>query len=336
MEIPKFLLYGETDPKTQERIQKTLPWRSWDQVSEKGKEIAFQQLINENVFLYKSDLVENTIKRLNNKFLRKLYGKNLHYCMSEYLDDYQTAAMGDFREIFTTGKSDVVFYMLSIFAEGFINQNYLRQAKESNNNVDRKEYIEQAFIPFNKLQNCLNHIFGQFHVNQQLTWSGFIPRQDERILDQIYIPTIKCLSDPKWSLVNNDLSNMFQDYRNGNYRDTITKAHNVLQRFLQIFLNKRSKNAKGELGKLFSEAKNKGVISNNIFIMKIIEGIQSFVSSERATKSTAKPAFKNVTSADALLVMNAVMVFLQYCLEADATALKVSPAIHKERERMAF
>ncbi|MDE0518944.1 MAG: hypothetical protein OXH36_05250 [Bdellovibrionales bacterium] len=207
--------------------------------------------------------------------------------------------------------------MLSVFAQKLIKQDYLDKAGKSNNTKDRKQYINLAFASFDELQNCLNHIFDQFCINQMLTRNGFIPRQDKRILDQIYIPTIKCLSDPKWKIVDNDLRSVFQDYRNGAYQEAITKAHSVVHRFLQIYLSKGNKNSKGELGKLFQEFKRDDVMSGNTFVIKIIDAVQSFLSSERATKSTAKPASKNVTSSEALLVVNAVMIFLQYCLKAN-------------------
>ena len=316
MEIPRFSLYGETDPKIRERIQKTLPWRSWDALNREEKKIVLQEL--ENNELLPHDNILRTIKFLNTNYLRKLYGRNLHCCNNNLYDfEYEQAAMKDFYNIVLTENSDVVLFMLSVVAKQLINQHHIRRAAESNNNKDRKQCIEWAFNEFGKLQNCLNYIFDQFCVNQVLTRNGFIPRQDKKILDNIYTPTIKCLSDPKWSVVNSDLENMFQDYRNGDYQETITKAHSVVHRFLQIYLNKGNKNPKGELGKLFQEFKRDSVMSDNIFVIKIIDAVQSFVSSERATKSTAKPASKNVTSSEALLVVNAVMIFLQYCLKAN-------------------
>ena len=315
METPNFSLYGVNDPKIRERIQMTLPWRSWDLLTREEKETALQEL--ENNELLSHDNILRTIKFLNKNYLRKLYGRNLHRCNGELHFKYVQAAIEDFSIIFLTERSDVVLFMLSVFAKYLIDEDYIHQAVRSNNNKERKQCIEWAFTKFDKLQNCLNHIFDQFFINQMLTRNGFIPRQDKKILDQIYTPTIKCLSDPKWSLVDNDLKSMFQDYSNGDYQETITKAHSVLHRFLQIYLNKGNKNTKGELGKLFQEFKRNSVMSDNTFVTKIIDAVQSLVSSERATKSTAKPASKNVTFSDALLVMNAVMIFLQYCLKAN-------------------
>lgn len=315
MEIPKFSLYGVNDPHFHKKIQQNLPWRTWDQVSVNEKKIALHQLGNKGLFSEGQNTID-TITTLNNSFLRKLYGKNLHYCHPRSFHIVQSAAEEDFFNIFLTEKSDIVYYMLSIWADIHIDKHFLNKVEKLDKD-DRKKFIQLAFTSFDELQNCLNHIFDQFCINQMLTRNGFIPRQDKKILDQIYTPTIKCLSDPKWSLVNSDLENMFQDYRNRNYQETITKAHSVVHRFLQIYLNKGNKNAKGELGKLFQEAKRTRIISDNIFVIKIIDAVQSFVSSERANKSTAKPASKNVTSSDALLVMNAVMIFLQYCLKAN-------------------
>ncbi|MDE0119620.1 MAG: hypothetical protein OXM55_06405 [Bdellovibrionales bacterium] len=316
MEIPKFSLYGVNDPKIRERIQITLPWRSWDMLTREEKETALQELENNELLSYNNILI--TIKFLNKNYLRKLYGKNLHRCDNNlHHFHYVRAAVKDFSVIFLTEKSDVVLCMLSVFAKNFIDECHLNQAEQSDNYDNRKKYIELAYAPFYRLQNCVNHIFDQFCVNQVLTRSGFVPRQDKRVLDQIYTPTIKCLSDPKWSLVDNDLRSVFQDYRNGDYQEAITKAHSVVHRFLQIYLNKGNKNHKGELGKLFQEFKRDNIISDNVFVIKIIDAVQSFVSSERANKSTAKPASKNVTSSDALLVVNAVMIFLQYCLKAN-------------------
>ncbi len=202
--------------------------------------------------------------------------------------------------------------MLSIFSKKLIHENWLSSARKLKSKQEKEKHIENAFEDFDRFKNYLNHIFDQFSINWVLTRSGFIPRQERKILDQIYIPTLEILSDSKWGPVNEVLKSMFQDYREGKYQETITKAHSALHNFLQIRLNAEKKNGKGELGKLFNQAKEDKIIPND---NAIINAIQSFVSSERAIKSTAKPALKPATSSDALLIMNAIMIFLQYCLK---------------------
>src|SRR5690606_3714440 len=98
-----------------------------------------------------------------------------------------------------------------------------------------------------------------------------------------------------------------------NYSETITIAHRAVQRFLQKLVGEEGKNGKGEVGKLFSKAKSEGIIPVNRFTEPIVQVFQNFISSERANKSSAKPAKEEASSNDALLVMNVVMIFLQYC-----------------------
>jgi hypothetical protein len=152
-------------------------------------------------------------------------------------------------------------------------------------------------------------------VNQVVTRGGFAPRQDERITSEVYVPTLKALSDPKWSSVSADLASMFEDYRQERFAEVITKAHSAVQRFLQIAVGEEGKSGKGELAKLLKDAKDQGIIPNNRFVDPVIAAISGFIPSERATNSTAKPAMKVTTSSDATLMMNVVMVLLQYCLQ---------------------
>ena len=313
MKIPEFKIYDENNPEISEKIQKTLPLMNWNNLSYEEKKNALQQLKNHG-YLEHEDLV-GTIISLNHRYLRELHGKKLHYESSSPVPNYQAAAVTDFCQIFLYKQSDIVLVMLSIFAKKLINNHYMAIAKESKNNNERGKCVNLAYKEFDKFKDCLNHIFEQLSINQELTRGGFVPRQERKILDQVYIPTIEILSDPKWKPVNDDLQDMFQDYREGKYQETITKAHSVLQRFLKILLNVDSNNSKGELGKLFQQAKKENIIPENIFVRGIFSTIQSFVSSERATKSTAKPALQEPTSADALLMMNVTMVCLQYCLK---------------------
>jgi hypothetical protein len=108
---------------------------------------------------------------------------------------------------------------------------------------------------------------------------------------------------------------MFEDYRKEDYPEVITKAHRAVQRFLQVLVGEEGKSGKGEVGKLFQKAKEDGIIPINRFTEPLVNVIQGFITSERATNSTAKPAMKDATPSDALLMMNVVMVFLQYCLQ---------------------
>lgn len=325
MKIPKFLLYGENDQKVESNIQPQLALRKWDGLSDEEKQIAFQQLKNSGwVDSYSREILQ-TIEYLNRTFLRQCPGRHLH-AIQPQRDHYRggygnesermKAAITDFQHIFLQEKSDaLVFRMLSKFAESHVNGFDYRRATEAQDEDERKKFIDEAFDKFDRLANCLNHIFEQFAVNQLVTRNGFVPRQDDKIAEEVYAPTLQVLADPKWKPVSADLAQMFEDYREENYAEAITKAHRAVQRFLQIVVGEEGKSGKGEVGKLFQKAKEDGVIPINRFTEPLVGVIQGFIVSERATNSTAKPSTKDTTASDALLMMNVVIVFLQYCLQ---------------------
>lgn len=299
--------------------------RKWNDLKTSEKKIALQELINKEWVKNYSGEILSTIEYLNDNFLRQCPGKKLHQVKSinnhryrGYEDDSEKteAAIEDFCSIFLYEKSDaMVLRMLTKFAESYINDFDYRNAEQEKDDKKREKYIKDAFEEFDRLTNCLNHIFEQFAVNSILTRNGPVPRQDNKITEEIYVPTLKVLADPKWKTVSDDLMHMFEDFREENYSETITKAHRAIQRFLQILVGKEGKNSKGELANLFREAKKQSIIPSNRFTEPIINVFQSFIPSERATKSTAKPSITEATSSDALLMMNIVMVFLQHCLQ---------------------
>ncbi|MDP2703766.1 MAG: hypothetical protein Q8P01_00875 [bacterium] len=325
IKIPKFLLYGQDDPNIEEGIQPSLPFRRWSDLSNTEKQIAFQEIKNRQWLTSYSREILQTIDYLNYVFLRQCPGKHLHGVKPQ-LDDYHggycnesdrtNAALLDFQDIFLQEKSDaMVFRMLTKFAQTYIDDFDLNRARDEGDGKKREGYIADAFKQFDVLANCLNHIFEQFSVNVMLTRNGLIPRQDKKIIEEIYTPTLKILADPKWRGVSDDLAKMFEDYRDENYPEAITKAHGAVQRFLQILVGEEGKSGKGEVGKLFGKAKQEGIIPVNRFTEPLVNVLQGFIPAERATNSTAKPALKTATSADALLMMNVVMVFLQHCLQ---------------------
>jgi hypothetical protein len=122
------------------------------------------------------------------------------------------------------------------------------------------------------------------------------------------------LSAPKWQSVSNDVAAMFDDFRARNWPETITKAHTTVQRFLQVLVGEEGSNRKGELSPLFKATKDRGFVTTNQFTEKFIDALQGYFASERAAKSTAKPARAEATSRDALLMMNLTLVFIQHCL----------------------
>lgn len=321
--IPKFQIYGLNDKNIEEEIQPKLTFRGWCQLEQPEKEIALQQLTNSGWLDEYGDEILKAIKHLNHNFLRECPGKHLHNTKPKndqrYNNDRELklAALTDFKHLLLhDNRSEaLILRMLTVFADAHIKKYYLDGLESEKESDQIKEQIDEAFNEFDKLANCLNHIFEQFAVNIILTRNGIIPRQENKINQYIYEPTLKILSNPKWKTINDDLSEMFSDYHLKNYPETITKAHRVVQRFLQIIAGEEGKNSRGELAVLFKKAKEQKLIPINRFTEPIIDVFKSYIPTERATKSTAKPAKESADAEDALLIMNVVMVFLQFCLQ---------------------
>lgn len=216
-EIPKFTLYGENTPAFDDSIQPTLGLRSWSDVPKEERVTALQQIVNSR-WVKKEDEIVGAITHLNHAYLRLSPGRNLHSITERmnthgigYNHGTRTAAGEDFCRIFSEEAEPLVLRMLSKFAEGLIDKYPLGQAQKTVQSDERAKRVSEAFEVFDRFANCLNHIFEQFAINQVLTRIGFIPRQDETIDKELYKPTLKALSDPKWRPVN--LTPMFEDFR---------------------------------------------------------------------------------------------------------------------------
>ncbi len=255
--IPNFKIYGENDPIIESPIQPQLDLRDWDSLQRSEKEIALRELLNrDRSFNSRPDISEVivAIQNLNTRFLRTLPGKNLH---ERKLRDIRDVAWRDFYKIFLEGRQELVLVMLSKLLSARIRTSLLDGVKETPDSKTKHEKINSAYGKFDSLANILNHIFDQFCVNIWVTRNGILPRQDDRITEDIYEPVLQALSDPKWQSVNDSLSGMFDDCMRQNYPEVLTKAHSALQGFLQILLGK-GKNGKGELKMLIACAKSEG------------------------------------------------------------------------------
>lgn len=321
VKIPIFKIFGDGNPKIDQSILPNLPLRDWTALDIQEKEIVIQELINRQWISQCSEEVLKTIHYLNYTYLRLCPGKNLHNVKPEYTSrgninriNQEKAAYVDFQEILRNeSNNSLVYVMLSVFLKYNIKEWYIDDKETSSEEMEKN--ISNAYADFDKLANLLNHSFEQFSINVYISRNGLIPKQDNKIIENIYIPTLQILSNIKWRTVNKDLIKMFKNFNDGEFSETITMAHRALQRFLQILVGKEGKNSKGEMSKLFREAKKQNLISNNRFIEPIFKVFENFLPAERATKSTAKPTKSDTTSSDALLVMNVVMISIQHILQ---------------------
>ena len=320
-DIPTFKLFGEDDLDIQAILKPDLGHRDWEDLSREDKGIILQELFNQGWFASGRKQIFHTMSYLNHHFLVERPAPRLHRIKpandpihSNFIERAKAAKL-DFWDYFLDRPGVKVYFLLSLFLKFHIKENILNDLDHALRDSNRQNLLNEAYEAFDRLAKSLNHIFEQFSLQWLVTRRGFIPRQEKKITDLIYQPTLKILSDPKWQSVDSDFSRMFDDFQNAKYSECIAKAHSAVQRFLQVIIGEEGKNGKGNFGQLFSEAKKNGLISDNQFTGPVVNAMQRYIPSERANNSTAKPAVKEATYSDALLMMNVVMVLIQHCLQ---------------------
>ena len=217
--IPKFKLYGEDDETFSERIQRKLPLRPWSNLTEKERDIMYQDLVRADWIEESLIEVIDTVERLNFDFKRILPAIRT---FKSYPDSshYNDAAISDFGRIFIAEESeDLALLMISLFARNLIDQVEIEYANKVENAKERENLLNGAYERFDKFANHLNYLFEQFSVNIVISRCGIIPKQDDRITKDIYEPTLEILSDPKWNSVNSILDEMFTYYQNQQYSE---------------------------------------------------------------------------------------------------------------------
>jgi len=257
--------------------------------------------------------VVNSIQIINLKYKAKSYARN-------FLEDSKfNSACHDFYEIFSTQSVNVVLELLSLYARLIILERNDREPRRNENESDnefKKRTLEWRWEVFDRFSEDLNEVFIQFGVKYYLTRVSFVPRQDSKIMEEIYKPVLDYLSDNKWKEVNNLLEDSFSEYRKNTpqgYSNSVTNTISAIQAFLQILNN--GKTGKGNISQLIIEAQKKGLIGNDSFTKQIFDNVESIFAKERQETSTAHPKKEYSTEKNALTMLNLAMIFFQHCIQ---------------------
>lgn len=254
-----------------------------------------------------------SIMALNQKYKAKSYAKN-------FLEGGTlNSACYDFYEIFMEQDEHVVMELLSLYCKVMISERKEGKVRKEENETKRKyqKRLENwRWEEFDKFAEDLNGVFADFGVNLYLTRQGFMPRQEEKIIKEIYEPVLSYLSHPKWKKVSKLLSDSFDEYRKNTpqgYSNCVTNVVSAIQAFLQIIVN--GKTGKGEIAKLIPEAQKKKLIPEDYFTQKIFENIESIFARERQETGIAHPKKEYATEKNARAILNLAMVFFQHCIQ---------------------
>lgn len=320
--MDKFKTWSESNREAYKFLRPDLGLICWNNLNNKDKHNIWIILVNKGWFK-SSNAIINSVLELNERFKKNMYAlKSLEhggphikngYIQKCCLDIYSN----DFKTIIFDQNENVVLELITLYAKGLINYRLLDKIKKnevSPENIDNE--INDAYSTFDSFTKDFNEVLEHFGLNLILSRSGFIPKQEKLIIDQIYIPVLTILSDPHWALVSRDLNEAFRSYNektSSGYSNCITYAVSSLQAFLQIVVN--NKIGKGEINQLLEQAQKQMLIPNDVFSKKILKDLESSIMAERQKKGDPHPKEEYANEKHARLVLNLVMIFIQHCIQ---------------------
>lgn len=306
-----FKLWSELNPKIKGKLKPDLELRNWNSLILEEKYKIWKFLEHEyffnpepvrSVHNYWYEFYGERWKQESkqNRIYLSIYYLNKTYKVNSYARNFLTrrtlnSACEDFYRIFIEEDENVVLELLSFYCRILISE-----SKEE----------------FDRFAECINEVFCDWGINVYLTQQGFVPRQEEKIIKEIYEPVLKCLSNSKWKEVDKLLSNSFKEYRRKEpegYSNCITSTISAIQAFLQIIVY--GKTGKGNISDLIIEAQKKNLIPNDFFTKRIFENIESIFAKERQETSIAHPPKEYATEKNARTILNLAMIFLQHCIQ---------------------
>jgi hypothetical protein len=339
-----FKSWSESNPKAKEELKPDLGFRSWDSLTRDEKYKVWKYL---EFYFFDKDIKENDEGYCYYSFYGQVWEKdikqariclaistlNQKYPVKSYATTFWqypqlNSACSDFFRIFAEESENVVMELLSLYCQAMIiiGEDIFsvdRAFKENSWAYDNRlldDYDKGLEIgeceDFDKFAKRLNKVFLDFGINFYLTRLGFVPRQEDKIIEEIYNPVLGYLSNEKWKEVNKLLKDAFDEYRRNTpqgYSNSVTNTISAIQAFLQILVNSRTGN--GDISHLIPEAQKRNLIPGDPFTEKIFENIESIFAQERQKTGTAHPKKEYANEKNCRMILNLAMIFLQHCIE---------------------
>jgi len=301
----KFKSWSDSNKNAIDALRPHFELRQWVDLSYDEKDTIIKYFLNKNWFdVEYNNKTLPAVLTLNEKFKIKSYGQATlnhggpHF--SQSMNGYRhqesccySFAQTDVIKILKEEHSDVVYELLSIYAAHL----------EENN--------------FSSFKNLFNDISEQFYLNILMTASHLVPKQDEKITEEIYEPVLTFLAEEQWTPVNNDLRDAFADYFKSTpegYSASVTHAISALQGFLQIQIY--GKAGKGTIDALLAEAVKKNIIQESSLAHNLFKKVFDELMKERQTVGDAHPKNRYADEKSARLTLNLVMSILQSLIQS--------------------
>lgn len=221
-------------------------------------------------------------------------------------------AFEDFQEIFFNWNEKLFFHVIWTIFKIFLLSSWYDELTSDSTDED----IEKTFKTFDHLIEVFNKVSESFGLNVKFSRNWIIPVQEEKITEDIYIPTINLLQGQKWKTSNDELKKAFERFSDKDFSWAIGFTHNFVQDFLCNYFGKKSPRWIWAFSNWIKELKNRPDLYNK-YTEGIISTIGNFIPQERATKTDAKPWEAIVDRDSALLVMNSALVLVNYLINKD-------------------
>lgn len=337
-----FQLWSEINKEAHKTLKPDLGIRSWDALTKDERELIWKHLEpylfdkdmrQEEYYVYnphegsgyyyvfdgdslqiRREAVLKSISELNSRYKVHVYAKTYFYNKNLF------SACKDFYLIFCHESEHVVLELLSFYCKSLIKGSEgIGKLYSKIEDETEEEYLARVenkkWDYFDEFSKLFNEVLLDFGINVTITRTGFIPRQDERIIKEIYEPVLKVLSQDEWKEVNIRLANAFTEYRKNTsegYSTCVTYTVTSVQAFLQLLVH--GKTGSGDLKELVAEARTKKLIPADPLTKEIFQNIQSILMAERQKTGMAHPPQEYATEKNARLVLNLAMIFFQHCL----------------------
>lgn len=332
-----FKLWSQIQPSSVNELKPDFGIRSWDDLTDEDKHIIWKYLEwfffdknkktegdgwghAENYYEFFGEYSDDK-KEKQDRIVYSIAGLNLAYKAKNYAPNFLekidlNTACTDFANIFMKQQGNVVFELLSMYCRVLLSERSkkspYRNEKESDEDFEARTKVWR-YEEFDNFAEKLNEVFTDFGINVVLTRQGFIPRQEDKITEEVFVPTLRALSDKKWAKVNEHLADAFKKYREGDYSTSITNTISAIQAFLQILVN--GKIGSGEISKLIPQAAKQSLIPNDTFSQLMFKNLESVFAKDRQMKGMAHPRIDKPSESNARLILNLAMVFIQHSLQ---------------------
>lgn len=335
-----FKLWSQSNPKAKKELKPDFGFRNWNSLNKGEKHktwkflesyffdrqkrtryvrgggreayYEFNEKENSDEKERKQQRIYISIMVLNRKYKAKSYAR--YFLENGTLN----SACSDFYEIYMEQDEHVVMELLSLYSKVLISERADRIINRKDDEIEQeyqKRLQNWKWEDFDEFCADLNEVFTDFGIDLYLTRLGFTPRQEEKIVREIYEPVLSYLSHPRWKEVNGLFSDSFNEYRKNTpqgYSNSVTVTVSAIQAFLQIVVN--GETGKGEISKLIPEAQKKDLIPNDFFTQKIFTNIESIFARQRQETGIAHPKKEYASEENARIILNLAMIFCQHCI----------------------